>query len=97
MKAWQKGAIIGGVWGLISVFFVIMAMLIEFGHHQSLTSKIEEIIFSILFLPGVIGMTLLDKLAYPALALILIFILSPLIGALIVYSIGRIITPSKKD
>lgn len=44
MKAWKKGAIVGAVWGIIGIFFYIVADMLNISPNKG----IESIIFSIL-------------------------------------------------
>lgn len=91
MKAWVKVAILGGLWGFISGIFVLIALLIAFGHRQPFASKIIQIVFLILFLPGSIAMTIMDLMNYtPYLKLRLIFIWSTLIGVFLGLAIYKL-------
>lgn len=79
MKAWKKGAIVGGLWGLVSA--------VGFGFQ--LTKPITQIsvVYDILFLPGSIAAR--TVLAPAAGAFIVYPIFSIMIGVLIGYLIGR--------
>ena len=82
MIGWRKATILGGIWGLISGLFVLMAIFITFGEHQPFSSKIKEIIAIILFLPGFISMSTLNLINFsPYFKVRLILIVSTLFGA----------------
>ena len=53
MRAWQKGAIVGGVWGLLAwpIYWVIGMLSLIFNHILHITPLIKEILNIILFLP----------------------------------------------
>ena len=61
MKAWKKGAVIGGIWGLVSFLIWLGLIASEFAH--SPPKKETEYAFIILFFPGFLGMYLADKLS----------------------------------
>ncbi len=82
MKAWQKWAIAGAMWGVISTIFVIFAAMIEFGHHSALSTTSEELVFFILFLPGALSLTILDPILDPGATFISAFIVPPLLGGM---------------
>lgn len=79
MKAWKKGAIVGGVWGLVSAVGFLLQM----------SKPINQIsnIYDILFLPGSLAArTILG----PAVGLIIVYpIFSILIGALIGFGVSK--------
>lgn len=74
MKAWQKWTLVGAIWGLVSGSLGFLLLMAAFAH--SPPSRITETIFVILFLPGYIGMSIMDWMD----DFRLILVLSTLIG-----------------
>ncbi len=54
MKAWQKGAILGGIWGLVSAIYILISGLAALGH-APVTDPFPIFIMKIVLLPGYIG------------------------------------------
>jgi apolipoprotein N-acyltransferase len=64
VKSWQKGALIGGVWGVVST--VMSFVLIGVGFSHGTITNAEMIGFIILFLPGYLALEILCSPCTPS-------------------------------
>lgn len=76
MNLWKKGAIIGGIWGLLSI--------IPYSHISSFESLSQKILLTLLGFPAFIA--LLTGFHF-----LFVFIASPIIGIIIGAGIGYLI------
>jgi hypothetical protein len=81
MKTWKKGAIIGGVWGLLSI--------IPYSYISNFESFDKKILFILVGFPTFISVNMNIHFLY-------VFIGSPIIGIIIGTIIGYIIEKRKK-
>ncbi|MHA2219705.1 MAG: hypothetical protein ACXACY_27675 [Candidatus Hodarchaeales archaeon] len=88
MKSWQKGAVIGGIWGIISIFGITLSAFnwAITRHSKSLVSLALNT--KIVFAPAYITLRLLETDPIPDLLGIIFISLPILIGALIGSIIG---------
>ena len=80
MKTWNKGAIIGGIWGLLSI--------IPYSYASTFDNPLSEILLTIVGLPAFIAIIMNLHFFY-------VFIASPVIGIIIGAGMGYVIESMK--
>ena len=81
MKTWKKGAIIGGIWGLLSI--------IPYSYMSTFNNPLSKILLTIIGLPVFLSLIMNLHFLY-------VFIASPIIGIIIGAGMGYIIESIKE-
>jgi branched-subunit amino acid ABC-type transport system permease component len=104
LKTWQKGAIIGAVWGIVSgIVWFILSFALTIGHAP--VNELTLIIGKTIFLPGYLTFILNIWISenFPLVikihnvALLVFFILAVVFGAIIGGSIGYYINLRREE
>ncbi len=109
MKAWKKGAVIGGIWGLVSVIAWTVYSYSLIGSHVSQTSfglNLAKFVFLPGYISGIITGSITNFLYHPTppytvnrliqnISMIVFFLQGILIGAIILSQIARLLEKRK--